>query len=111
MAIARLAAKKLIGKGEGAQKPLIAAIVRRGAAPSDALLKELEGISAETRGRVDVVAVDLDEDKAVMDELRVTAEPEIILWADGRIVERSEGEMTAEQVDALVAHTLQTLAS
>lgn len=109
MAVARLAAKQLKSKAEAAKKPLLVALVRKGAAPSEALLKALDAISPDTRGAVDIVAVDLDEAPEVMDDLRVSYEPEILLYAGGRIVERSEGEKTAEQVDDLVAYTLSTL--
>ena len=84
----------------------MAAIVREKAAPSSALLTALGALPAQTLDLVDVVQVDIDEAPTVMDELRVSYEPELLLFEAGRIVERSDGEMDAAQVASFVEHAL-----
>jgi thioredoxin-like negative regulator of GroEL len=105
----RVRAKDLKGRISGAQRPLVACFTRAGSAPSDTLATALEAIRPDLAERVDRVRVDMDEDKALMDELRIFKVPELFVYAEGQIVERTEGEMSTEQVEELLDYVLEQL--
>ncbi len=95
----------------GPRALLAACFTRQDHAPSQALLAALEAMPDEIAGRVESVKIDIDADAGAdaetIDELRIFKVPELILFgADGRIVERTEGEMNAEQVAELFTYVL-----
>ena len=77
---------------------VVAAFVRRGEAPSDALLRAV----ADVEG----VELDIDACPNLQKELRIHRVPELLVWVGGRLVARLEGEMTREQVLDWLAHAI-----
>lgn len=86
--------------------PLAVCFVRRGDRPSEELLASLERLAGEFSGRLELGRVDIDADPALMDALRVFKVPELIVYADGRIVERSEGSLDVDQGRQLLEYAL-----
>ena len=85
--------------------PLVACFVRKKDEPSQALLQAVDSAAAEIGG-LDVVQIDIDADPARMDDLRVFKVPELIVWAGGAVVERTEGGIDAAGARDLLVHAL-----
>jgi thioredoxin-like negative regulator of GroEL len=106
MALERLAAGQLLGRAKSSDAPLLAAIVRPAKAPSKTLLDALGALGREDTQGVKMVQIDMDEDPSVMDQLRVAYEPELILFDQGRVLERTDGAMSTEDVASFLKHAL-----
>ena len=87
-------------------KPLLVCFTRKNFAPAERLLGALSALPAEWEQKLTRVCIDVDEDPERMDALRVFKIPEMMLYASGRIVERSEGEQDLESLQAWLNYTL-----
>lgn len=87
-------------------KPLLVCFTRKDFAPAERLLTALSGLPAEWEEKLTRVCIDVDEDPERMDSLRVFKIPELMLYASGRVVERSEGEQDLESLQAWLRYSL-----
>ncbi|MFZ9889294.1 MAG: thioredoxin family protein [Myxococcota bacterium] len=85
---------------------LLLCLTRKASLPSAQLLTAVEGLPSHLAARVQCLQVDLDAEPGFMDELRVHKVPELLVFSGGRIVERTEGEMTTEQLVGLLEWVL-----
>jgi thioredoxin-like negative regulator of GroEL len=92
-----------------ASLPTAVCITREGAAASSALLQAVSELRSELRDQFDFVQVDMDVDPARMDALRVHREPELLLYVEGRIFERAEGAMAADELSDFLQHAQREL--
>ena len=102
----RISAEELERRVAAAGKPIAAVFVRKGSEPAQRLLEACAQVPAAVAGRYSFVAIDVDRDAARLDQLRIHKVPELILYASGRIVERSEGAMSAAELEALLEYVL-----
>ena len=59
-----------------------------------------------TFDKVELIKVDADKDKPIIEDLKVFTVPETMVYLNGEIIGRMEGPMTAEQACDYVAYTL-----
>lgn len=118
-ALPRVPAAEVASRGAAADEPWLVALVRPalpgagGPDPDDAattasahLLAALRELAGGWQSRVGFGWADVDEAPAAMDDLRVFHVPELLLYADGRLLERGEGEMTPTHLAAWLEHAL-----
>lgn len=101
-----LPAAKLEQLIDSSTRPVVVCVTRKGAASSRALLDAAAQLAPELGQRFELVQVDMDADPGRMDALRIAREPELLLYAGGRIFERTEGAMSAAQLAAFLEHAL-----
>jgi thioredoxin-like negative regulator of GroEL len=88
--------------------PVAAAFTRTGFAPSDELVTSLSAIEAKIGARMQVVQLDLDACKRIVEEQRIHRVPELLVWAAGgaKLLARTEGAMRDDEVLGLLEHAL-----
>lgn len=114
--LSRVPAAEVAARGDAARAPWLVALVRADAAAADAddagaaasghLLEALRALAGDWQSRVGFAWADVDEAPAAMDDLRVFHVPELLLFADGRLLERGEGELSPSQLAAWLEHAL-----
>lgn len=68
--------------------------------PCEVLEPTLEELAAEYKGRVILARVDIDDDAALADRYGVSAIPTLILFVDGKTIERIRGVVPKETIAA-----------
>ena len=106
MALEQLAAGKLLEHAQHSRCPVLAVIVRPNGTPSRSLLASFAALEESALDGIEAVQVDMDEDPEVMNQLRVAYEPELILFDQGRIIERTDGDMNSRAVASFIKHAL-----
>lgn len=88
--------------------PVACAFTRAGFAPSDELVAALSAVEAKLNARMQVVQLDLDACKRIVEEQRIHRVPELLVWAAGgaKLLARTEGAMRDDEVLGLLEHTL-----
>lgn len=100
--------RELAGTLAASKHAVAVAFTRAGFAPSDELVAALESVEGKLKGRVDLVRLDLDKCKRVVEEQRIHRVPELLVWAPGggRLLARTEGAMRGDEVLGLLEHAL-----
>ncbi|MBI3509860.1 MAG: hypothetical protein HY064_04295 [Bacteroidetes bacterium] len=66
--------------------------------PCHRLAPKLEELSQEMAGKFLLVKVDVDRDRPVADSMSIAAMPTLILYKDGNVVWRAEGDMEKDYI-------------
>ncbi len=74
--------------------------------PCKTLAPILHKIGADYAGRVQVVAIDVDDDPALAEKFSVRAMPTVVVWRDGREVGRVVGARPAKFMIGVVERAL-----
>lgn len=107
--ISYMKAAQLAKTVASAPKPLLVCFTRRDFAPSDRLRTALHALPAAWEQKLSRICIDVDEDPETMDALRVFKVPEMMLYANGRVVERAEGEHDVEALESWLHDSLSRL--
>lgn len=86
--------------------PVVVVVTRKRQRPAEDLVRAVSSLPASLAARVDAVAIDVDDEPRLCDELRVRRVPELHVWVDGRLVERTEGALDAIEAASFVEDAL-----
>ncbi len=103
--VSELELKSRIGNGKGGP-PVIVAITRRRARPAEELARALSALPKDLAARIDTLGVDADEEPRLCDELRVKKIPELLVFVDGRLVERAAGALDPIEAASFIEDAL-----
>jgi thioredoxin-like negative regulator of GroEL len=103
--VTELELKARIGKGKGGP-PVVVAVTRRRARPAEELSRALSALPAHLAARIDTLGVDADSEPRLCDELRVRLIPELLVFVDGRLVERAAGALDPIEAASFIEDAL-----
>jgi thioredoxin 1 len=81
-----------------AQQPVILDFYQATCAPCRALEPRLERVAQQYAGRIPVYRIDIDRDLSIADRLGVRSIPTVLVFREGREMERLDGLITEEQL-------------
>lgn len=83
-----------------AQQPVILDFYQATCAPCRALEPRLERVAQQCTGRVPVYRIDIDRDLPLAERLGIKTIPTVLVFRDGREIERLDGLITEQQLRA-----------
>jgi thioredoxin 2 len=87
---------------EGAPLPVVVDLWAPWCGPCRMISPALESVAERLRGRMKLVKVNVDESPATAGRFQVQGIPTLLLFRDGRLVDRSVGAQGAEQLQAWI---------
>jgi thioredoxin 1/thioredoxin 2 len=82
-------------------KPILVDFWAPWCGPCRMVAPELEKLAQDWKGRVSVIKVNTDEKPEITNQYQITGIPTLILFKDGKVVQRTSGAMKSEAMKKL----------
>jgi thioredoxin-like negative regulator of GroEL len=86
----------------GSGRPALVFLRKRSSGPSRRMESLVAWVQVTQKKRLRVIDVDVDENPAIVDKLRVGQIPALVLIKDDRVLGKLEGRATGQQIDELI---------
>ncbi len=96
--VTTITSSELETKALQAQQPVILDFYQATCAPCRALEPRLEAVAQQYAGRVVVYRIDIERDLSIAERLGVKSIPTILVFRQGREMERLDGLITEQQL-------------
>lgn len=91
--------------------PLLVFFSSRRSGPARRMESLLAHLARKERGRLRLIAVDVDEQPQLASKFRVSVVPSLVLVKDRRVVGRIEGRASAPRIERMLQPHLEALAA
>lgn len=86
--------------------PVVVVVAQKRQRFAEELVRAVSAMPHDVKSRVEAVAIDVDDEPRLCDELRVRRVPELLVFVDGKLVQRTEGVLDPTEAASFVEDAL-----